>query len=169
MSVLTARMDLEIDAGRKYPQLPDGVRPWWAAGTMTGDATGGLLGTKVEVNPNSDRTFDQYFVLTRCSGLTTVVDPSGIAYVQQNSADWERTTLLSANPTIGVLDFKTTGAALDQWAAVDDAPRLLGRVATGQTGDIWTYMENVDTLVANIFLAGFVADYPIIGWADWRA
>lgn len=169
MTLLTATMTFELDAGRVYPQLPKGVRPWWAAGTMVGDVSGGLLGMSLALNPNVDRTFDQYFIITRSYGFASVVDPAGIVYVQQQATDWERTAILATNPIIGVLDLKTTGSSLDQWAATDDASKILGRVATGTAGQIWCYAQNVDTVSINVGYAGFVADYPIIGWNDWKA
>lgn len=168
MSV-TGTTQIFFDEGRKYPQLPDGVRPWWGTGAVTGDATAGFVTLPYALNPNSSRSFDQYFTMTRQSLNTSTADPDGAVYLEQDRNSWERLLDSATTPVIGVLAPVDLGAGFGQFAAEQSDVKMLGRVATGTIGALNLYATNVDLMVLTHFIAGFVADYPIIGWNDWRA
>ncbi len=151
----------------RYPQLPADVRPWKANGSVTGDATGGAATIPFDFTPGATRSFTGFLTITRCVVQDTVVNDGNSWIAQANASSWEDSIggVGAFGPTLVPV---TTGAVLDLAQASSTQLWYPGRIATGQTGRITWFTDNVDTKASFLQMSGLLSDNPIIPMNDWR-
>lgn len=156
-----------LQAERVYPELPLGIFPWVAVGTVTGDGTGGTANVDISMHPGSASTFTLYVALAKSAVKTSVAANTGRITVRIAAVtDWEwdyrnAGVLDTLNPQV------TTAATVEK---EDEHQHLqyLGRTNPGLPGGINIATINVDTMIMGIRLVGFYSDRPFIPHNDWR-
>lgn len=156
-------------AGRKYWQLRPGLQPWYAAGTATGDVSGGTLNIGIQFNPGQNQSWQPYVVISNAAIKVTTAAPSpAYAVLQNESSQWEQpggsSDQVVLAPPIELVQVESGGFS-GRW----DGAANLWRVRKGQIGTITLRLANVNTAVVTARFAGFISKEPIIGDERLRA
>lgn len=158
-----------VTDGRNYNkevrQTPDGVQPFNTNGSVTGSTGGGHSTVNFQFNPGLDRTFQPYVVIDFISIEHQIAD-GGNAWVYQVVNEWERSAGIQR--TVELLVPLVSESSV-QFAIASHRTINLGRVELGTAGLVRVRMEEINTAVTNVAIAGYLADYPLIGNDTWRA
>lgn len=144
--------------GRVIPELPKGVTPFSAAGTVTGDVTGGECQLTLSFNPNVDRTFQPWVAIQMIILEVSTADPLDGEFFAYG-AEWERLVRagVPSSPRILPVVTTTTDARFiwDSFQWIN-----LGRAQLGTLSRVEIHMANVDTAVYLMYVTGVIADRP---------
>jgi len=154
--------------GRAYVELPSGLRPWFANGRVTGDASAGLLRMDLQFNPAASVEFSRYVSVNHIGIRTT--DAAAIAdlEVQISSGHWEKTSLeFTTSALIDEVNLRTTSAATVFGGRSHDT-HYLGRFIAGTTATLNMTTLNVNLMQMNISASGLIADRPFVPYDFWR-
>lgn len=164
MSVIATRVVLP--SGYPHQGLPRGIQHWQDQGTVTGDGTGGDVEVTFRFNPESNVNYQPYVSVARAGFTGQVVDPVRPLAVRAESGSFD----ISVDRTI---DFGFTNDPVSTEATIFvgtfNTPTYLGRIRKGSVGQISLKGDQVDTCVYNVWVAGFMADFPFIPRDYWVA
>lgn len=162
---VTTNMPVRVD-GRKYTELPKGMRRWTAAGSATGTVAGTIMSFNADVNPQANPDFQQYVsvssvgIQTQTAALTILQ-----ARVIASVGFWE--DYLLATRAVYMIDMVNVSTALI-FGGVMIEPSYLGRVIKGTTGRILTDIEEVDGTNYSVTMTGLMSDYPFLAPEFWK-
>lgn len=145
--------------GRTYREVEQGVQLFSATAFETGTASAGVVTQYFNFNPDSNRSFQPYVAITRCSVLIQVAPLTANIQWIARAGEWER---YAEDVTIAPLPVTTAHNANNQAAAWFGFANL-GRVAAGTTGSVEFKFENISTATHRILLEGLISDHPIAG------
>lgn len=148
-------------------RLPRGLQSWWAAGRVTGDASGGNMTLNVQFNPSAVRDFAPYVSVDYMSAFAAVADPTDGEWVAI-AGEFERNLVGAQSHPIVLGDGVTVPSSSSTWYVYNSHTVYLGRVRVGQVGTLRMRFPNVDTSVVDFYCAGLLADRPMVGLTDWK-
>jgi len=147
-----------IEDGRVVPGLENGVKPFTATTTITGDGSGGYSTQYINFNPTSSRTFQPYVAIYEISFVATTADPTDpLCY--RTSSHWEDANRSGHGGQI-VLASMVTENVNAQWTFIQRQWTYLGRVQQGTPGSIIIRDSNVNTSVQHTYIRGLISDRP---------
>lgn len=154
-----------VQDGRIYEGIPKGIKPWSWQGKATGDGTGGQINLQCAFNLDSLISYQPY--VSFCSfnfntaGALAVSDVGVFATVAQ----WERATLDAV--FIEEVNIRVTAVTTSLTGAHHDSI-YLGRSLKGTQALVTCRLINVDTMVFNGTMSGFISDRPFMAMDYWR-
>jgi len=141
---------------RVFEQLPEGIQPWRGAGTITGDASGGLVSITFQFNPDQLNVFQPYIAVQACFVNVSVADPKDGKLVTSTS-DWED---VPAGISAAVMIIPTIETTDLNFSAAVRKTTYLGRARQATTAGIVYQFDNVNGAVHDVMLRGWYSEMP---------
>lgn len=148
------------NAQHTYREVERGVNPFTVTHQITGDGTGGVMATNFRFNPGSQASFQPWVVITRIGIRTTTAAATGGWWAHAQLANWED------HPTY---DGFLAGGTFTQQESGSDffgswyGNVVPGRIAKATFGVLPIRFANVNTMIANVTLEGFISDHAVLG------
>lgn len=153
--------------GRRYTELPGGLRPWWSVMSDIGDGTGGGMTLTTSFNQALDEAFMPYISVDYFAFFCTVAAMTNMRMFAQAS-EWERTRDGNAymGPVVTPVAVETSVILQGQ---AHFYPIYVGRAINGTAARIFVTGNNIDTSAVVCRIGGFAADFPFVAQQQWRS
>ncbi len=152
--------------GREYPQLPQGIDPWWSKGQVTGSTGSGTMNVRTDFNPASSDTFQPYVAITHIGIRGNVAALTQEAWAFLTMDTWERSA--GAQAVLCLMKPARVGPADDFGAAYTGPSLYLGRATKGSLAQIVVGTFEVDTATLDVNMSGLISDKPFVPYDFWR-
>lgn len=154
-----------VQDGRIYRGIPKGIKPWSWQGKATGDAGGGQINLQCAFNLDSLVSYQPYVSFCSFNFNTAIALAISDVGVFASQGHWERAVLDAV--FLEEVNIRVTAAATSLTGAHHDTI-YLGRSQKGTQALITARVINVDTMVFNGTMSGFVSDRPFMAQDYWR-
>lgn len=148
------------------PEMPQGLQTFWGVGQVVGLVAAEESTVNFPFNPSGSNDYQPYVAVNRIVFRNTVATQTGAVWGFLPALQWQRSSPVLNNPVVVLEDFRvmgdgSLGCFFNEWL-------YLGRVNSGQVGELQLRMKEVDTAVNRVMITGIIGDRPFVAPDLWR-